>query len=260
MARVDRAPVTPMAVTWWGHSTATVEIGDTRVLTDPVLLDRVVHLRRRSMSPSASAARADLVLVSHLHLDHFHVPSLRRLPRGTPVVVPEAGGGLLGGLGLDVYEAVPGDRLRVAGLDVEVTDADHPASRHRWSRRASQPLGFRVVGDRTFWFPGDTGPHADVRRIAPVDLALVPIGGWGPTLGEDHLDPEQAAELVARVGARWAVPVHWGTFWPVGLGRVAPAIRHHLFDTPGERFVDATEGSPTRAVLLAPGERVELAV
>ncbi|KHL12150.1 UNVERIFIED_CONTAM: membrane protein, partial [Mumia flava] len=104
------------AVTWWGHSTATVEIGGRRVLTDPVLVDRFAHLRRHSASPDASAATADLVLVSHLHLDHFHVPSLRRLAPGTVVVVPESSSGLLSGLGLDVREAVAGDRLQLCGL------------------------------------------------------------------------------------------------------------------------------------------------
>ncbi|WP_370618751.1 MBL fold metallo-hydrolase [Mumia sp. Pv 4-285] len=249
-----------LAVTWWGHSTSTIELGGIRVLTDPVLVDRFVHLARRSPSPDASAAVADLVLVSHLHLDHFHLPSLRRIAAGTPIVVPSASTDLLRGLDLDVHEAAPGDVLHLAGVEVQVLEADHPESRHRWSRRVSPPLGFRVVGpgDRSFWFPGDTGPRTDVSHVAPVDLALVPVGGWGPTLGEDHVDPVQAADLVAQVGARWAVPVHWGTFWPLGLGWFAPAARRYLFETPGVRFVDAMEDGSARAVLADHGRRISL--
>jgi L-ascorbate metabolism protein UlaG (beta-lactamase superfamily) len=70
------------------------------------------------------------------------------------------------------------------------------------------------------------------------------------------MHPEHAAEAVARVGARWAVPVHWGTFWPAGLRRVARANHHRLFITPGERFAEAMAASETEAVVVAPGERV----
>ncbi len=231
-----------------------------RVLTDPVLVNRFVHLSRRSPAPGPSAALADLVLISHLHLDHFHLPSLRRIRPGTPIVVPGASSDLLTGLDLDVHEVLPGDVLDIAGLQVQVLEADHPATRHRWSRRVSPPLGFRVSapGNESFWFPGDTGPRTDVSHVAPVDLALVPVGGWGPTLGDDHVDPVQATDLVMQVGARWAVPVHWGTFWPVGMGRIGAATRQHLFETPGQRFVDAAEGAPFRAVLAPHGARVAL--
>ena len=93
--------------------------------------------------------------------------------------------------------------------------------------------------------------------LAPVDLALVPVGGWGPTLATGHLDPEQGAEAVLRVGARWAVPVHWGTFWPAGLQHVARGNYERLFTTPGARFAEAMAGSGVEAVVLAPGERAE---
>ena len=75
---------------------------------------------------------------------------------------------------------------------------------------------------------------------------------WSPA---GHLDPAQAAEAVRRVGAQWAVPVHWGTFWPAGLQYVARANYDRLFVTPGRRFVEALAGSGVEAVLLAPGER-----
>ena len=107
--------------------------------------------------------------------------------------------------------------------------------------------------------------QVELRDVARVDLALPPIGGWGPTLGPDHLDPAQAAEAVAAVGATWAVPVHWGTFWGVGLRQVAPRQHEQLFVTPGRRFADALAaldargiGTATTAVLPAPGRRVEL--
>ena len=94
-----------------------------------------------------------------------------------------------------------------------------------------------------------------------MDLALVPIGGWGPTLGDGHMSPEHGAESVGRVGATWSIPVHWGTFWPVGLERLMPRNHHNLFVTPGERFTEAVRDQhvATEVVMPESGERVVLA-
>lgn len=247
-----------LALTWWGHAFATVEIGGLRIGIDPVFTDRLLHLRRYTAPVTARAAEADLVLVSHLHADHCHRPSLRRFGPGTPVVMPHGGEGLLRGRA-GVRGVRPGDELEVAGARISVLPAYHDGRRLPGSRYRGPALGFRVeCGEHSFWYPGDTGVHEDFDAVDPVDLALVPVGGWGPTLGEEHLDPAGAAEAVARVGARWAVPLHWGTFWPLGLEMVARDRHHHLFVTPGERFADAMQGRDAEAVVLAPGQRVVL--
>jgi L-ascorbate metabolism protein UlaG (beta-lactamase superfamily) len=92
--------------------------------------------------------------------------------------------------------------------------------------------------------------------LGPLDLALVPVGGWGPTLGAGHLNATTAVEAVRRARARWAVPVHYGTFWPLGFGRVRP----HMFAGPGEEFADraARAGSATQIRVLTPGETFSL--
>lgn len=251
-----------LAVTWWGHSTVTVEMGVVRVLTDPLLGDRLLHLRRHGARPAPEAATADLVLVSHLHADHLHLPSLRRLPPSAVLVVPRGGRDLLGGVRVaDVVEAAPGDHLDLAGVHVEVLAAQHDGRRLPGSRHRGPALGFRVHDDdHAWWFPGDTGADHGAAQVAAVDLALVPIGGWGPTLGHEHLGPEQAAEAVRQVGARWALPVHHGTFWPIGLRQVHRANHHRLFVTPGPRFADALAATAPGVAALRPGhgERVVL--
>ena len=255
----------PLAFTWWGHASATVEIGGLRVALDPVLTDRLAHLRRYAPAPHPSAADADLVLISHLHADHCHLPSLRRFDRATPVVAPPGAARLVSSLGFPRVEAVePGSvlSLTVGGAQarVEVLAATHDGRRHPFSRHDGPAVGYRAaVGDRSFWFPGDTGLREDMREVQPVDLALVPVGGWGPTLGPEHMDPRQAAEAVGRVGAAWATPVHWGTFWPLGLRRLDRRRHHHLFHTPGERFAAALARSGrVRSVVVDHGERVAL--
>jgi L-ascorbate metabolism protein UlaG (beta-lactamase superfamily) len=249
-----------IACTWWGHATTTVELGGTKVATDPVLPDRLLHLVRFGATPEPAAAYADLVLVSHLHHDHCHLPSLARYGSDVPLVVPRGAERLLRGLAHGRLVPVePGDVVEHAGVRVEVLAATHDGRRHPWSRERPPALGFRFGNDAgSCWYPGDTELRADMRDVAPVDLALVPVGGWGPTLAEGHIGPAEAAEAVRQVGARWAVPVHWGTLWPMGLRRVLRANHLRLFTTPGPRFAEALAGSGIEAVLLAPGERADL--
>ncbi|WP_395656997.1 MBL fold metallo-hydrolase [Nocardioides sp.] len=249
-----------LAMTWWGHASTTVEIGGARVATDPLLGDRLFHLRRYGASPAARAYEADVVLISHLHHDHLHLPSLRRFGTDVPILVPRGGESLLRALGSHRVRPVgPGEVVEVAGVTVRVLPATHDGGRGPHTRVTGPPLGFRVDGGgRSFWFPGDTELREDMRSVGAVDLALVPIGGWGPTLEDGHMNPLDGASAVLTVGATTAVPVHWGTFWPLGLRRIARDNHHRLFTTPGRRFVDALAGQPVDAVLAEPGRRLEL--
>jgi L-ascorbate metabolism protein UlaG (beta-lactamase superfamily) len=99
-----------------------------------------------------------------------------------------------------------------------------------------------------------------MNAFGPVDVAVVPVGGWGPTLGPEHLDPGQAARACAAVRARHAVPVHYGTFWPMGLRRLHPNGFRDRFERPAQHFADAVAGQylPTRVHAVRPGETVIL--
>lgn len=249
-----------LATTWWGHSAATVELGEVRVGTDPLFAMRLAHLRRHGPRPGPDAYRVDLVLVSHLHADHLHVPSLAAVDATAPMVVPRGARAYLRGLGArEIVEVEPGESLGIAGLRVDVLAARHEGRRHRLARHGAPAIGFRVDDGRaSFWYPGDTGLDESMSDVQPVDLALVPVGGWGPTVGPEHLDPDRAVTAVGRVGARWAVPVHFGTFWPVGLQVVGRGTHRRLFAEPGSRFSEAMESADTEAIVLGHGERVVL--
>jgi L-ascorbate metabolism protein UlaG (beta-lactamase superfamily) len=250
-----------LAVTWWGHASTTLELGAVRIAVDPLLVDRLFHLRRYAVTPLTDSADADVVLVSHLHIDHCHLPSLRRFAPDVPILVPRGGEQLLAGLGRDrLVPVAPGEHVEVAGVSIDVLPASHDGRRLPWSRTSAPALGFRIAaGGLSAWFPGDTELRDDMADVEPVDLALAPVGGWGPTLGEGHMGPEDAAVAVARVGARLALPVHWGTFWPVGFDRVARANHERLFMTPGSRFADALAASGVATVVPAEhGRRVQL--
>jgi L-ascorbate metabolism protein UlaG (beta-lactamase superfamily) len=240
-------------ITWWGHATCTVEDSGVRLLTDPVFARRLAHLRRRrGAPPPARAAVADAVLVSHLHADHLHLPSLARLAAGTRLLVPRGAVRAVPGLRrlkrLDVVEVGPGDTEKVGPVTVRVVPALHDGRRMPVGPRRSPALGFVVDGRARTYFAGDTGLFDTMAEEAgPVDVALLPVGGWGPGLGHHHLDATRAAEALRRLAPASAVPVHYGTYWPIGLD----AVRPHEFHSPGDEFV-------RKAAVSAPGVRVHL--
>ncbi len=252
----------PVEITWWGHATCTVTDSDVRVLTDPLFARRLAHLRRRRGAlPPAGAWRADVALVSHLHADHLHVPSLARLAPGTRLLVPRGAPRSVPGLRrlahLRVSEVAPGDETRIGDLLVRVVPARHDGRRLPLGPHHSPALGFVVEGEGRTYFAGDTGLFDEMaKEVGPVDVALLPVGGWGPYLGEGHLDAGRAAEALARLAPRSAVPVHYGTYWPIGLD----AVRPHEFHTPGDEFVRlAAERAPGVSVhRLGHGESVRL--
>jgi L-ascorbate metabolism protein UlaG (beta-lactamase superfamily) len=251
-------------ITWWGHATTTIEADGTRLLTDPVLTSRIAHLRRRrGPAPTPEAGQCDAVLISHMHADHLHMTSLPLVDREAALVVPRGAARLIhhdyGAAFSDrCIEVAPGHQIRIGSLDITVITAHHDGRRLPWSSYNGPALGFRVDSAPSVWFAGDTDLYDDLAAEAgPVDVALVPVGGWGPSLGPGHLNPPRAAEAVRRVGASVAIPIHFGTFWPIGFDRVKP----ELFVAPGDQFRAAmTELDPAVKVdLLAPGESTEVA-
>jgi L-ascorbate metabolism protein UlaG (beta-lactamase superfamily) len=250
-----------MRVTWWGHSTATLEDSGVRLLTDPVLTGQLAHLRRRRGPVPGPAARdADAALISHLHADHLHVRSLRQLSPGTRLVVPRGAAALLArkdkALAERCVEVQEGDEITIGALQVRAVPAAHSGRRHPRSRYAAPALGYVITGRCRVWFAGDTDLFEKMDRLGPLDLALLPVGGWGPTLGHGHLDPARAVEAVQRSRPRLTIPIHWGTLWPIGLSRLRP----DLFFLPGPQFASlAAAAQPlTRVHVLAPGEDLVL--
>lgn len=237
LPRVDAGTV---AVTWAGHASWVVSIGGLTVLTDPVWSRRILGTPARVTPvgvPWDALPPVDAVVISHNHYDHLDAPTLRRLPRDTPVFVPA-------GLGrwfrrrrftrvteLDWWEAVelpakddagaaPGDGGRRAGVRFDFVPA------HHWSKRTLTDTcrslwgGWVLTGPdgQRVYFAGDTGYGHWFSRIGErypgIDLALLPIGAYEPRwwLRDVHCDPEEAVRAARDLGARRMAPMHWGTF------------------------------------------------
>jgi L-ascorbate metabolism protein UlaG (beta-lactamase superfamily) len=245
-------------LTWLGHSTVLIEAGGARLLTDPLLRHRVVHLRRHAAVPTLPE-RLDAVLVSHLHHDHLHAPSLRALGAEAPLIVPQGAGSsrTVRSLRREVRELAPGDSIAVAGVRVHAVPAVHDGRRHPFGAEGPA-VGFVVQGARRVYFAGDTELFDGMRTIADggLDAALLPVWGWGPRLGPGHMDPDEAARAAQLLQPALAIPIHWGTYLPLGAGRRLG----HLLDDPGRAFAEhvARRAPEVRVSVLAPGQRLEL--
>jgi L-ascorbate metabolism protein UlaG (beta-lactamase superfamily) len=245
------------AVTWLGHATVLLEIDGVRVLTDPVLRGRIGPLVRIAGPVDLSAVgRVDCVLLSHLHADHTDPTTLRRLARHGPIVAPWPAGRWLHGAGVsEVQEVRPGDEIAIGAVRVLATPASHDPRRWRFGP-AAEPVGYVVRGSTSAYFAGDTDLFTEMADLHnSLDLALLPVWGWGPDVGPGHLDPERAARAAAIISPTVAIPIHWGTF---ALPR--PLRRSADPDWPARQFAAlANRYAPLVEVrLLAPGERVVL--
>lgn len=247
-------------VTWIGHATVLIEIAGTRIITDPVLRERLGLLRRRrDLGQVKDVGDVDTVLLSHLHHDHADLPSLRGL-RGAPVVAEAENARWLRRRGLVAPQVEP-DRWHRISQDVEVllVPAQHAA--RPMPHRPNGAVGMLVRAPGVvIWFAGDTSLYPEMadlprRAEAPIDLALLPIGGWGPRLSRGHMGPSEAAEAVLRSRARAVVPIHYGTLHPRGW----PPARLDWSTAPADLFPDALAGRcPGSARILPVGGSLTL--
>ena len=238
-------------VTWLGHSTVVIEVDGTRLVTDPALRRRIWHLRRSEAVGASTLGKLDGILVSHAHFDHLDLGSLDMLDSSLTVVVPTGAAGLVRARGFSrVLEVTAGDELELGGLRVRATHAEHASGRGPFSPRSSS-LGYVVSGSVSVYFAGDTDLFDAMTELGPLDLALLPVWGWGARLPAGHLDPLRAAEALRLLRPRAAVPIHWGTFrapfapksgsapaleFERAAARVAPDVKVRTLEI-GETFV-----------------------
>jgi L-ascorbate metabolism protein UlaG (beta-lactamase superfamily) len=242
-----------MRITYVGHSTVLIELDGLRILTDPVLRRRVLHIVRHAPPVQMDAIKpVDLVIVSHMHPDHFDPASLRMVRRGCELVVPVGGARLAARMGFrHVTELGVGETQTVGQVVVTGTPAAH--RRGRIFDPRSEAIGFKVAGSQNVYFAGDTDIFAGMRELSGnLDLALLPVGGWGPRLGPGHLDAKRAAESLKLLAPRIAVPIHWGTLRSIALKRAHRAV---LTEPPLDFAREAARIAPSVDVrVLVPGE------
>jgi L-ascorbate metabolism protein UlaG (beta-lactamase superfamily) len=245
-------------LTWVGHATVLIETGSLNILTDPVLGPKIGPIQRRGPLVPIETGAVDVVLISHQHHDHLDLPSLRALPGSTQLIVPAGAGGLLRGNGFrQVTELSAGEAVEVRGVTFEAVPAVHDGRRVPVGT-GPPALGYRISGQPSIYFAGDTDLYPEMAALAStIDLALLPVGGWGPNLRGGHMDPDRAAQALTLIRPKTAIAIHWGTLWPVGMRFVRP----DRFSEPGRRFQAAAQRLAPEVVIpmLSPGDRFALA-
>jgi L-ascorbate metabolism protein UlaG (beta-lactamase superfamily) len=253
-----------LAVTWFGHSSALLEVDGARVLVDPVWGERV------SPSPLIGPTRlhpvpvpfealpqVDAVLISHDHYDHLDLPTVREIVRRQTAVfvVPLGVGVHLRGWGVPedrVVELDWGQSATVGRLTLTCTEARHFSGRFfarnttLWSSWVIAGPGHRVFfGGDTGYTPAFAGIGA---QLGPFDLTLLPIGAYNEAWRAMHMDPEEAVRAHGDLGGRVLLPVHWATF----------NLAFHRWAEPVERLLAAAGRSGTTVVVPQPGRRVDV--
>jgi L-ascorbate metabolism protein UlaG (beta-lactamase superfamily) len=240
-------------IVFLGHATVLIELDGVRLLTDPLLRARVAHLRRQVPLVAGTLTRGvDAVLISHLHHDHLDLASLRLLGHDVPLLVPPGAGAWLRRRGFEtVNELVVGEQVSVGTLTLAAVQARHDGRRPGGPR--AQAIGFLARGRRTAYFAGDTELFPEMSELSEeLDVALLPVAGWGPTLGPGHMGPLEAARAARLLQPRLAIPIHWGTLLPIGF---VPHRGARLGDPP-LRFAEhvARLAPDVEVRILAPGQ------
>jgi L-ascorbate metabolism protein UlaG (beta-lactamase superfamily) len=247
--------VTPIRITYIGHASLLIEIDGLRVLTDPLLRSRMLHLRR--VAPAATPEQLtdlDLILVSHAHHDHLDVGSLKMLVGTPPVICPPPARRAVAASGLEAEVLIEGTTVQRGSVTIEAVRAEHDGRRLPLQSDGTA-LGYVLRGPSgSVYFAGDTGFFDAIGEVGSVDVAMLPVAGWGPRLGPGHLDPDEAARAAALIAPRIAIPIHWGSYERLAMRRVGER------SDPAKRFCDQlAELSPgVRPALLEPGSALEV--
>ncbi|CUR59991.1 conserved hypothetical protein [metagenome] len=211
-----------MRLTWVGHATVVIDLAGSRILADPLLRRHAGPLRRIGPKPDpASWQDPDAVLVSHLHSDHAALGSLRKV-LGAPMLTGSANAPWLRRkLGAEAPDLTLEDWVPVGDARVRLVRADHSA--RPMPHRPNDTHGHLIQGaGTTIWFAGDTARYPEMSELPvlagrPIDVALLPIAGWGPRLSPGHMGPQEAVDACLAVGARAVLPIHHGTLHPPGF-------------------------------------------
>ncbi|MCP5114929.1 MAG: hypothetical protein GY953_29205 [bacterium] len=255
-------PDTGLHVAWLGHSTLVIKVDGFTILTDPVFSDRAgINIGpltlglKRLVAPAVRLDRLpkpDLILLSHAHMDHFDIPSLRLLEdQQTPVVTAPETADLLRPSRYKSVKELRWDRTATFGPSrVRAFEVNHWGARMRTDTFRGYNAYLIDVGRYRVMFAGDSADthlFQQVRSSRPIDLAIMPIGAYNPWI-RYHCTPEQAWRMGNEAGAEFFIPVHHRTF----------QLSNEPVNEPIERFLTAAANHPDRVGLTLIGEEFHI--
>ena len=248
---------------WLGHSTVLLKVDGFTILTDPVFSTRagigigpltlgIKRLVDVALMPE-DLPPIDLVLLSHAHMDHFDLPSLRDLerPRTQVVTAAQTSDLLRVRRYAFVHEVRWNHSVTVGPAKITAFEVEHWGARMRGDTYRGYNGYVIEIGKRRIVFGGDTAftdSFKQVKSSQPVDLAIMPVGAYNPWI-RVHCNPEQAVEMANMTGAEFILPVHHQTF---------QLSREPKFE-PIERALAAVGSAPERICLRSIGQEFHLA-
>jgi len=257
-----------MKITYIGHATLLLELGGTRILTDPNFDARLGMLLPRVSAPGIALEalpKLDALLLTHAHADHLSFTTLDRLPSDIPLYAPPTIALWLLRKGYRNVEALaPGDTTTITnGVRVHAATATHQGNRYGFDRwRSAANMYLAETDQESLFFAGDTALTPDTHALVEhtlwsagrhLDVALLPIGyapKWKPGFRRGHLTPNDALDLFDTLQARVLIPYHWGTFRHVtataydAINRLRAALPSHA--------------ARERVHIIEPGESMEV--
>ena len=260
---LEAAPPTGLRVTWFGHSSALVELDGHRVLTDPIWSERASPLpwlgpRRYfpPLIPLEALPEIDAVVISHDHYDHLDRGTVSRMKGwATTFVVPLGLGAHLASWGIPETRIVELDwweRASINGLAIVATPSRHASGRALYDNDSKLWSGFALLGPRhRVYYSGDTSLFPAMgaigERLGPFDLTLIEVGQYDRSWPDWHLGPEQALQVHGLVRGKVLLPVHWGLF----------TLGYHSWTEPIERALAAAHRAGATVICPRPGQSVE---
>lgn len=258
-----KPPVSGLRVTWFGHSSALLEIDGSRVLIDPLWSERPSPVTwagpKRWYPPPVALSELpaiDAVVISHDHYDHLDYATVVAMKSWRTVfVVPLGVGAHLSRWGIPKSRIIELDwwqSTHVGGIEVIATPARHRSGRIATQANKTLWAGYAIVGaQHRAWYSGDTGFHDDLARIGerhgPFDVTMIESGQYDAGWPDTHLGPELAVEAHRLVRGKAMIPVHWALI----------KLANHAWTEPVERVLVAARCRGVKVLVPRPGESIE---
>ncbi|MGM0714731.1 MBL fold metallo-hydrolase [Brevibacillus parabrevis] len=257
-----------VTITWVGHSTILLNVYGTKILTDPVLGEKLglrvaglLHFGPKRFTPPAldfdEIGTVDLILLSHAHMDHVDLPTLRRLAHpATHVITAANTGKLLSGMPFASCKELSAQQKATTkdGVTITAIPVRHWGNRFPWNHDYGyngyiiEKNGVRIL------YPGDTAYMSmeDLpEKFGPIDIVFMPIGAYKPdSYQAAHCTPEQAWQMFQESRGKWLMPIHWNTF----------VLSREPVEEPMQRLLAAAGEEKQRIVVEKQGETFTLPV
>ncbi|NPA52079.1 MAG: MBL fold metallo-hydrolase [Aquificae bacterium] len=238
-----------------GHSTFFIFYKGVKVLTDPFLSPHIFGIRRQkpALRPDL-LPEMDYILISHAHYDHLDMRTLRRLKRGAKVIVPENVKAVFGMTKFShIRELKLFDEYQDSNIKIHALPVKHNKGRSILFPNTETVSYYFEIGDKSFYFGGDTAYFEGFREIGrshKIEIALLPVGGYEPTLflKNVHMSPWEAVQAFVELKAEFIIPIHYATFHTIP--------KFVKIEAPLKYFKEEIEkkGMSSRAFIIEPNQ------